>query len=73
MEVRIGTKKRQINKVRPLLSQEQSEALGSFLQQNANVFAWLAVDMLYISPTVINHLLNVDHSTNTTKKKFSTD
>ena len=43
--------------------------LVKFLQENSDVFAWSAADMLGIEPKLITHKLNVDPNRKTVKQK----
>ena len=56
-------------KISSKLSFEDVVELTKILQQNANVFAWSAVDMSRISLDVITHQLNVSSSCRPIKKK----
>ena len=56
-------------KINSRLNSKVADELMKTLQQNTDIFAWSAVDMLRISPNVITHRLNVSSSYHPIKQK----
>ena len=60
--------KRQV-KISSRLNPEDVDELTKTLQQNTDIFAWSAIDMLEISPKFITHQLNISPSYHLVRQK----
>ena len=58
-KIQLGREEGRVTSICSLLTHHERTELTLFLRENSDVFAWFAVDMSGISPSVIYHSLNV--------------